>query len=107
MSTEDFIQQLKECILSDLQRSIQSEIDRLYKARISIATLSTEEAAEYIGVSKECLYTMVREKQIPHMHIGSAFSKKPNLRFRLSTLDSWMEEREAKSVEAKECRLRA
>ncbi|MNN82656.1 Helix-turn-helix domain protein [compost metagenome] len=69
-------------------------MNQKYEDRIKRATLSADEAAEYIGISKSLLYIMAKEKSIPWFPIGAAGSQKPQMRFRLSSLDRWMDEQE-------------
>lgn len=47
-------------------------------------TLSVIEAAELIGVSTTCIYTMVREKQIPHLRVRS------RILLHRSTIEAWL-----------------
>jgi len=56
-------------------------------------TLTTEEVAEYIGVHKDTIYTMVRQKQIPHIRV------RRRIFFSIETIDAWMREQEQKSLE--------
>ncbi|MDQ0091619.1 excisionase family DNA binding protein [Paenibacillus anaericanus] len=94
MTTTDFIQDIKNTIMAEITNDAKVLVDQMYTDRIKRATLSAEEAAEYIGVSKITLYTMVREKQLPSFPVGSASSQRPQIRLRLSTLDKWMEQQE-------------
>ncbi|UUZ86769.1 helix-turn-helix domain-containing protein [Paenibacillus sp. P26] len=59
--------------------------------------MDTQQAAEYLGISKKTLYVMCAEKQIPHIPAGSIHSKRPVFLFRQSVLDAWMRDREDKS----------
>jgi excisionase family DNA binding protein len=56
-------------------------------------TITVKEAAEYIGVSKDTIYEMVRRKEIPH---SRAFRR---ILFRIEALDRWMNEQEKASVQ--------
>lgn len=53
---------------------------------------TVKEVAEYLGVSVDSIYKMVREKQIPHFRVRRTilFSKK--------AIDKWVEEQERESV---------
>lgn len=95
MTAADFISELKSMAIDEIMPVLQEKIDELYIARIQCATLTSEEAARYLGITKECLYKLVREKQISAIHIGSLYSRKPNMKFRLSSLDKWLIEQEA------------
>ncbi|GAB7387420.1 hypothetical protein BSNK01_12560 [Bacillaceae bacterium] len=55
-------------------------------------TLTVAEAAAYIGVCEDTIYTMVREKQIPHIRV------RRRIFFRKESLDRWMAEQEMKGV---------
>ncbi|WP_342489143.1 helix-turn-helix domain-containing protein [Cytobacillus sp. FSL W7-1323] len=57
-------------------------------------TLTVQEAAVYIGVCKDTIYTMVKEKQIPHV------KARTRILFRVKTLDAWMREQEQQNLEA-------
>ncbi len=94
MTTVDFIEEIKQRLIQELQPVINGMVEEMYQTRISRATLTAEEAADYIGVSKPMLYTMVNEGQISCISVGSLNSQKPHYKFRLSTLDKWMDERE-------------
>lgn len=94
MTAVDLIEDIKSRIIAELLPEVKSTVDEMYKERIRCATLSAEEAADYIGVSKMTFYTMVKEKQIPSFPVGSLNSQRPQIRVRLSTLDRWMEDRE-------------
>ena len=56
-------------------------------------TLTTEEVAEYIGVHKDTIYTMVRQKQIPHIRI------RRRIFFSKETIDAWVRDKEERSFE--------
>ncbi|TJZ40065.1 helix-turn-helix domain-containing protein [Priestia megaterium] len=53
-------------------------------------TITVKEAAEYIGVSKDLIYSLVREKRIPHIRVGQ------RILFRKQTIDQWFSIQEAK-----------
>lgn len=54
--------------------------------------LTVKEAAEYLGVSRDSIYKMVREKQIPHFRIRST------ILFSQKAIDDWIKEQEENSV---------
>lgn len=56
-------------------------------------TLTVHEVADYIGVSIDTIYTMVREKQIPYVRV------RRRIFFSIETIDSWMKDQEQKSLE--------
>lgn len=57
-------------------------------------TLTTQEVADYIGVHPDTIYTMVREKQIPHFRV------RRRIFFSIETINAWMRDQEQKSLEA-------
>lgn len=60
--------------------------------------LTVEEAVEYLRVSKETIYRLCKEKQIPHISLGVHGSKKPRILFSRFSLDSWIRNKEAESL---------
>lgn len=99
LTAVDLIEDIKRRLVDELQPHIDTAVESKYKNRIARATLSTEEAANYLGVCKATLLTMVQEKQIACFYVGSLGSKKPTPKFRLSVLDQWMEDAERKQLE--------
>ncbi len=57
-------------------------------------SLSIEEAADYLLISKELLYKMCSEKLIPHTKLGVANSRRPRLIFSSHSLEIWRREEE-------------
>ncbi|ASJ54188.1 hypothetical protein BP422_11905 [Brevibacillus formosus] len=53
--------------------------------------LTVNEAAEYLNISSDTIYIMVREGTLPASRLGSLSSRKPAIRFQLSKLNAWME----------------
>lgn len=62
--------------------------------KLNRKTLTAQEVADYIGVCIDTIYTMVREKQIPHLRV------RRRIFFSVETIDAWMREQEQKSLEA-------
>lgn len=56
-------------------------------------TVTAQEVADYIGVHLDTIYTMVRQKQIPHFRV------RRRILFSLETIDAWMREQEQKSCQ--------
>ncbi|MBM7585804.1 excisionase family DNA binding protein [Bacillus pakistanensis] len=52
-------------------------------------TLKVQEVADYLGVHQDTIYTMVREKQIPH------FKVRRRILFTVESIDAWIRERES------------
>lgn len=57
----------------------QSQVNNQLKAVFSVKELS-----EYLGVSADCIYTMVRERQIPHIRV------RRRILFHRQVIDSWI-----------------
>ncbi|MBN8234896.1 helix-turn-helix domain-containing protein [Halobacillus kuroshimensis] len=51
-------------------------------------TMTVLEAAEYLGVCKDTIYTMVRTSEIPHFRI------RRRIFFSQETIDAWIREQE-------------
>ncbi|MEK5058601.1 hypothetical protein BK126_03190 [Paenibacillus sp. FSL H7-0326] len=94
MTTVDFIEEIKGRLVEEIKPWIEEQVSEMYNARISKATVSIEEAAEYTGISQSTLYIMVKEEQIPTVKYGSKNASKKQIRFRLASLDKWMDEQE-------------
>lgn len=56
-------------------------------------TLTTEEVAEYLGLSKDFVYTLCREKRLPHARIGG------RLIFKRAAIDKYIDEQIEMSVQ--------
>jgi excisionase family DNA binding protein len=56
-------------------------------------TVTAQEVADYIGVHLDTIYTMVRQKEIPHFRV------RRRILFSLETIDAWMHEQEQKSCQ--------
>ncbi len=57
-------------------------------------SLSVEEAAEFLGISKDLLYKLCAEKSIPHTKLGVVNSKKPRMIFSSHSLETWRRQQE-------------
>ena len=49
--------------------------------------LSTEETADFLGISKNTLYEWIVQKRIPHLKVGRL------VKFRREELDEWLKKR--------------
>jgi len=49
--------------------------------------LSTEETAEFLGISKNTLYEWIVQKRIPHIKVGRL------VKFKRDDLDEWLKKR--------------
>lgn len=54
-------------------------------------TITAQEAANYLGVHVDTVYTMVRQRQIPNIRV------RRRILFSVETLDYWMKEKEGSS----------
>lgn len=61
--------------------------------KVKRSTLTVSEVAEYLGVSKDTVYTMVREKKIVHFKIGR------RVLFKKDAIENWIQEQMKVSVE--------
>ncbi|MFD2924205.1 helix-turn-helix domain-containing protein [Halobacillus naozhouensis] len=57
-------------------------------------TMTVNDAAEYLGVCTDTIYTMVKQKQIPH------FRLRRRILFSQETIDAWIREQETNQIEA-------
>lgn len=94
-SSVDFLDVLVEQIAQD-ERLIEKLIPRLVERLGGISQqpdqwLSVNEAAAYLGVSTDTIYTMVREGSLKASRLGQLHSRKPTIRFKKSALDAWMD----------------
>lgn len=55
-------------------------------------TITVKEAADFLGVSKDLLYNLVRTKEIPHVRVGK------RILFRKPMLEEWLEAQEKQST---------
>ena len=56
-------------------------------------TLTTEEVAEYLGLSKDFIYVLCREKKLPHARIGSRYI------FKRAAIDKYIDDQIEMSVQ--------
>lgn len=59
-------------------------------------TLEVKEVATYLGLSKDMIYKLVREKKMPHIKIGS------RILFKVESIDRWLSELEMEGYNAAE-----
>lgn len=59
-------------------------------------TLTAKEVSEYVGVSIDMVYKMVRENSIPYIPVGN------RKLFRRASIDQWLMEKEAAVSDTKE-----
>lgn len=56
-------------------------------------TLTVKEVANYLRVHTDMIYTLVRQKQIPHVRLGN------RILFTKETIQSWIQDQEDKSLQ--------
>lgn len=56
-------------------------------------TLTAQEVADYIGVHLDTIYTMVKQKQIPHFRV------RRRIFFSIETINAWMRQLEEESCQ--------
>lgn len=56
-------------------------------------TLTVKEVANYLRVHTDMIYTLVRQKQIPHVRLGN------RILFTKETIHSWIQDQEDKSLQ--------
>lgn len=76
------------------QSNAFSEQHSLFGTNENNKSLDINEAAEYLGISKELLYKMCTQKLIPHTRLGDENSRKARIIFRSSSLEAWRDEQE-------------
>jgi len=55
--------------------------------------LTVSQLADLLGVHQDTIYTMVRQKQIPHFRIRS------RIFFRVESINAWMQEQERSNTQ--------
>jgi len=55
-------------------------------------TFNVTEIAEYLGVSRELIYSMVSKNEVPHVRISS------RILFKRESIDRWLEQLEKRPV---------
>lgn len=58
-------------------------------------TMTAREAADYLGVCKDTMYTMAKRGEIYH------FRPRGRVMFRRSSLDRWMDEQEEQNMKGR------
>jgi excisionase family DNA binding protein len=56
-------------------------------------TIDADEVADYLGVSRDLIYELVRQRKIPHNRIG-----KKRIVFRRQAIEQWLAEQEFNSI---------
>lgn len=73
-----------------LIKAIEEKYTKKYPdlSKVERTTLTVQEIAKYIGLSVDMIYKLCRQKQIPHIKIGS------RTLFKLNSIDKWLEDLE-------------
>ncbi|WP_338033013.1 helix-turn-helix domain-containing protein [Lentibacillus sediminis] len=64
----------------------KKEVKKSEYVPIERKTMTVEETAGYLGVSKDLIYKLVRKKQIPNIKIGG------RIMFKKESIDRWLSE---------------
>lgn len=95
MSVDQFSSKLLDAIVAETKDRVIKEaladlIPQL-KQKVERITLSTEEAAIYLGISEQTLRSMCQQNQFPHSRARGKYL------FRKKSLDEWMDQQEAEN----------
>lgn len=75
--------------------NLEEAIKRKYEpkfAPIERTTMTNKEVAEYLGLSDEFIYKLVRQKQIPFMRVGR------RILFKKASIDKWLSDLENEPI---------
>jgi len=72
---------------------VEADLIQLRRLNMTRNTLTVQEAAEYLGVHHDTIYTMVRENQIPHFRV------RKRIFFTRPSIDAWINAQENKIIE--------
>lgn len=94
-TSRDFIDLLIDQLVNDdrlLEKLVLRVVERVGTASGAKPTkwLSVNEAAEYMQVSTDLVYAMVREGTLKCTRLGQLQSRKPTIRFNQNELDAWL-----------------
>ena len=92
-SISEFLDVIAGMVAEKLLPSVveQLRVDTTIKKEI---TMDVNEAAPYIGISKEMLYKLCAANGIPHIKLSSTGSGRARILFSSSSIDSWKKEQE-------------
>lgn len=99
MTTEQITVDFFDSIKQQLVKEVMEEIRPAITVELDQRRLNVAEAAQYTAMSEDTIYTLCREKKIPHYKVGSEHSRKPKIVFRVESLDRWMEQQERDNCE--------
>lgn len=89
----DFLEAMAEKVAEKLLPVV---VERLKSESVVKAdvTMDANEAARYIGISRELIYKLCAASEIPHIKLGSNGSGRPRILFSSSSIDLWWKEQE-------------
>ncbi|WP_167483529.1 helix-turn-helix domain-containing protein [Paenibacillus xylanexedens] len=87
MDSNDLLDEISRRVLTNLQPHI-TDILSNHMNKSQDRTLDIRQAAEHLCISDKTLYTMCKQKKIPHRRLGSRIT------FSLSSLEAWGREQE-------------
>lgn len=64
----------------------KSKLSKLNFKPIERTTLTADEIAKYLGLSRDTIYILARENKIPHVRIGR------RILFKIESIDKWLED---------------
>ena len=97
-TTEQSLQGVFMELIRNMRAEVKNEVLNELQQEYTDRTFNVQEAADYLGVSKQTIYMMCNEKQLKHITVGSLRSKKPVIIFRKSTLDAFLRDKEEESI---------
>ncbi|MBB6692341.1 helix-turn-helix domain-containing protein [Cohnella xylanilytica] len=84
-------EEIREELKQELKQELLDELMPLIEKRISKNLFTSKEAAAYLRVSHGTLWLLMKNKELPHFHIGR------RLRFRQSDLDQFIQSKMQKN----------
>ncbi|MEK4474286.1 helix-turn-helix domain-containing protein [Paenibacillus sp. FSL R7-0048] len=89
----DFLDAVAEKVASKILPTVLKKIEE----NIPISgdkMVEAEKAAEILGVSKDLIYRLCSQKQIPHVKSGAPGSRRPKMMFSIRSLEEWIRQQE-------------
>ena len=89
----DFLESVAEKVAEKLLPKVIEHLKSQFTTKENI-TMDVNEAAPYIGISKEMLYKICANEGIPHVKLSSTGSGRSRLLFSSLSIDTWKREQE-------------
>lgn len=86
---ESLIDKVADRILPFVLRKIESQ-----GSIVEDKMIEADKAAEYLGISRDLVYRLCSQQQIPHVKSGMPGSRKPKMTFSIRSLEEWKREQE-------------